>query len=146
MAKSNLLRPLQPGEDVERFQTVQTELQQVIAQVLALGNPNENTSNINARINNDQVGAIVEGFDFNMVEVEIQDDDLGDIDNRVISDAEFSMTMSSMNVDQRNLMNTITTKINTEIRHQEPPNDTMKLFVTGGAGSGKTFTLKAIVE
>lgn len=57
-----------------------------------------------------------------MAEFEIQDDDLRDIENRVISDAEFLTMMSSMHLDQRHLIYTIKTKINADIKQQEPPN------------------------
>ncbi|CAG4975778.1 unnamed protein product [Parnassius apollo] len=71
---------------VENFQNFWTELQQVYAQVLALGNLNEGISNEDVEKNGDPLGPITEGSDPSIADVEIQGNDKVDTGNHEISD------------------------------------------------------------
>lgn len=71
------------------------------------------------------------------------DDDNNDDNNVRPCDDDFRASLTKMNVGQRDLFKFITQSISDQIGRSV---ERVKLFVTGGAGTGKTFTLKLIKE
>lgn len=147
MAQRNRLRPFH-GDSVEQFQYIERELQQVIGQVLALAEPAAfNDGNEQAVHNENQnVGAIVDGYDPGMADVDIEIEDVGEEMRLNITDEDFHAMVGSMNVEQKEIFDEVTKQIRYEVTNQCDLNIPLKLFVTGGAGSGKSFVLKTIVH
>lgn len=58
-----------------------------------------------------------------------------------MNDQEFDTARNAMNVEQRNLFNRLTSSIQNQL--QGSP-DREYIFITGGAGTGKSFTLKVL--
>ena len=56
---------------------------------------------------------------------------------------DFTSVKAKMNLGQRELFQYITSKIRCQLNGKDSQ---IKLFITGGAGTGKTFTLKLLVE
>lgn len=54
--------------------------------------------------------------------------------------------VASMNVEQKKIFDEVTKRIRMEVTDQPTTNAPLKLFVTGGAGSGKSFVLKTLVQ
>ncbi|PZC79192.1 hypothetical protein B5X24_HaOG216756 [Helicoverpa armigera] len=147
MAQRDRLRPFH-GDSVEQFQFIERELQQVIGQVLALAEPPAiNDFNVQETENHD-VGAIVDGYDPGMADVDIEVEEVEESIHVNITDAEFHSMVSSMNVEQKNIYDKITTRIRDEVINTTSTSENLplKLFITGGAGSGKSFVLKTLVH
>jgi hypothetical protein len=60
-----------------------------------------------------------------------------------MSDEQFQAARQSLNINQRELYNKITLSIQQQLNGSE---ERVKFFVTGGAGTGKSFTLKTLRE
>ncbi|KAI8423307.1 hypothetical protein MSG28_014329 [Choristoneura fumiferana] len=148
MAHRHELRPFH-GDSVEQFQYIERELQQVIGQVLALADNSQfddaNGNDRDKNADNHNIGAIVDGYDPRVADVDIEIEEVGDELHINITDEEFHAMVSSMNVDQRRIFDEVTKRIRNEITKTNE-NVPLKLFVTGGAGCGKTFVLKTIVQ
>jgi hypothetical protein len=74
----------------------------------------------------------------------VEFDDNGDhgADKRM-TDEEFELTCSKLNSGQKELSDYVTQSI---VRQDEGSSERIRLFVTGGAGTGKTFTLNQLKE
>lgn len=75
MAQRHRLSPFH-GDTVEQFQHIERELQQVIGQVLALAEPHSNDEEFGP-VNHD-VGAVVDGYDPRMADVDIEVEEVED--------------------------------------------------------------------
>jgi len=140
-AKCHLLRPLRRGQNIEQFQFVERELQEVIAQIVAFDNDDINAQSTVR--NEDRARCIIEEYDDNNIDIDLHDEP----DNQayhVISAEEFEKNVRNMNIEQSHLFSTITNHIKQEIQGQI--NEPLRLFITGGAGCGKTFLLKMIEQ
>ena len=70
---------------------------------------------------------------------------MADIDMEV-GDEEFTTMVGSLNVEQRRLFDEVTERIDQETGEQSDASGPLKLFISGAAGTGKTFVLKAIAH
>lgn len=117
-AKYHLLRPLQNGETFQEFQYVERELHQVISQVLAL-NANESHEprgpNDNPVEHNDQMNAIVEGYEPGFLDIIVEDDGADSREEPVITAKEFSECVRSMNIEQKRLFEKTTKTIKDDL-------------------------------
>lgn len=147
MEQRNLLRPFH-GDSVEQFQFIERELQQVIGQVLALAEPPLLNNFNGQQTENFDVGAIVEGYDPRMADadVDIEGEEVEESSHINITDAEFHHMVRSMNLEQKKIYDEVTKRIRDEVINEANTNVPLKLFVTGGAGSGKSFVLKTLVH
>ncbi|KAH9639682.1 hypothetical protein HF086_002508 [Spodoptera exigua] len=147
MEQRNLLRPFH-GDSVEQFQFIERELQQVIGQVLALAEPPLLNNFNGQQTENFDVGAIVEGYDPRMADadVDIEGEEVEESSHINITDAEFHHIVRSMNLEQKKIYDEVTKRIRDEVINEANTNVPLKLFVTGGAGSGKSFILKTLVH
>lgn len=85
---------------------------------------------------------MVEGLcDYN-VDLDFHDEP-NEIDH-AISDEEFNNNVRSMNIEQSHLFRKITNHIKQDLQNQNI--EALRLFITGGAGCGKTFLLKMIEQ
>ncbi|KAG5674477.1 hypothetical protein PVAND_004445 [Polypedilum vanderplanki] len=60
---------------------------------------------------------------------------------QIMTDEQFEIVRNALNVQQRDLFNLVTRSIQQQMAGS---NERLKLFVTGGAGVGKTFTFNAL--
>ncbi|XP_043270504.1 ATP-dependent DNA helicase PIF1-like [Venturia canescens] len=132
-----------------QFQYIERELNQVIAQAIALGvneshGPKELNDNPVER--NDQLNAIVEGYEHGLLDVDMQDDSADNAEEPVLTNEQFLECVRSMNIEQKQLFQKISNTIQDDLGKNPMLSDTLKLFFTGGAGCGKTFLLKMIVH
>jgi len=135
-AKRHLLRPLSREQNIEQCQFVERELQEVIAQIIAFDDDNTNAQSTIR--NEDRVRCIMDEYNNNNIDLDLHDEP--NETDRVISAEEFEQNVRNMNIEQSNLFNTITNHIKQDIRGQiiQP----LRLFITGGAGCGKTVSFK----
>ncbi|KAL4718106.1 hypothetical protein ACJJTC_002398 [Scirpophaga incertulas] len=82
------------------------------------------------------VGAIIEGYDPRIADVDIEVEDVEAVIHVNITDEEFHSMVASMNIEQK-IFDEVTKRIRMEVTNQLNTNAPLKLFVTGGAGSGK---------
>ena len=80
-----------------------------------------------------------------MADTNMEVDDACDKSHFVITDEEFITMARSMNVEQTSLFYEVHRRIQQEII-QSDLSSPLKLFISGAAGSGKTFLLKAIAH
>ena len=73
-------------------------------------------------------------------ENEEQEEELPD---KSMTNYEFADAKAKMNLDQRELFQYITSSIQEQLKGKD---SVVKIFITGGAGTGKTFTLKILNE
>lgn len=134
-AKRNLIRPLQEGSNAEEMARWEHEIQLAISRVVA-----ENLANVALASNeNDSIiqNQIFINEDEGIVVEEVEESEL-----RSMTDEQYAAAVQSMNVCQRQLFRTISERLSSTNCEEEP----LRVFVTGGAGTGKTFTLKLVVE
>jgi len=110
-AKRHLLRPLCRGQNIEQFQFVERELQE-IAQIIAF---DDNTNAQSTVRNEDRVHCIMDEYN-NNVDLDLHDEP--NEADRVISAEEFEQNVRNMNIEQSNLFNTITNHIKQDIQRQ----------------------------
>lgn len=143
ITQQHLLRPLQPGQNVEEFRNIELELQTVLRQIAALEIPEQQNCEDDA---DDIVRAAFDGCEPHVGGIDIRDNEENPTD-QILSEDEYQNNVRCMNVEQRLLFTSIRDRIRQELENEaNVTDDTLKLFVTGGAGSGKTFILKMIVE
>ncbi|XP_013140257.1 PREDICTED: uncharacterized protein LOC106104649 [Papilio polytes] len=125
------LRPLQDNISAEQFGHTELIIQQAVAQATAL-NAARDTDVGNAPI---CVGEQIIHEDDNFCE---------DMEERAdMSDELFLRNIRGLNIQQRDLFQQISATIENDLQGLE---NQLLLFITGGAGSGKTFLLRLIVE
>jgi len=129
------LRPLLGKLTTEEFAHVEQTIQQVLAQAVAFNVVREALNEVN---NDEPVihadeQIIYDPDDFCLAENEIAG----------IPDDVYVAGVRSLNVQQKELFSEVTTAIEKDIRSDEIQ---MLQFITGGAGIGKSFTLKLLVE
>lgn len=126
------LRPLQAGVSAEEFSHAELIIQQAVAHATALNAARE-TDGGNAPVL--CVGEHIIRDDDNFCE---------DVEERAImSDECFLGSIRGLNIQQKDLFQKVSTAIENDLHGQESQ---LLLFITGGAGSGKSFLLKLIVE
>lgn len=116
MAQRDELRPFH-GDSVEQFQYIERELQQVIGQVLALAEPTafNEANDQEVHTENQNVGAIVDGYDPRMADVEIEVEDVGEEIHVNVTDEEFHVMVCNMNMEQKKIFDVITKQIRHEV-------------------------------
>ncbi|KAF6215915.1 hypothetical protein GE061_000250 [Apolygus lucorum] len=138
LRRQNELRPLKGNLSAEQFAHMEAVIQQAIAQAVAL-----NTG----RLPND-----AEPRNFLIPNLapdeEILINDPNDfceepIPTSVMPDDVYLTSVQHLNIQQKNLFHTVSSSIEKDIAKQD---NQLLLFITGGAGSGKSFLLKLIVE
>ncbi|KAF9817320.1 hypothetical protein SFRURICE_010779 [Spodoptera frugiperda] len=137
LRRQSELRPLLPDLSVEQFAHAEQVIQQALVQAVALDivnqndNPTEHNVNIYAE---DQINVY-------------NHDDFIDENNdpTAMPDEVFVSGIRSLNVQQKDLMKQVSDAIERDIRCNDGLQPLL-LFITGGAGSGKSFLLKLIVE
>lgn len=99
MAQRHRLRPFH-GDTVEQFQHIERELLQVIGQVLTLTEPPVFIYSNDQEFDpvNQDVGAIVDGYDPRMADVDIELEEVEDAMHFKITDEEFHSMVASMNI------------------------------------------------
>ncbi|KAH9642039.1 hypothetical protein HF086_008726 [Spodoptera exigua] len=126
------LRPLLGNISAEQFAHAEQIIQQALAQVTALNAARE------THVNNAPVlcaGEQIVNRDETFCE------DMGE--RALMSDELFLSSIRGLNIQQRNLFQKVSLAIENDLHGQESQ---LLLFITGGAGSGKSFLLKLIVE
>ncbi|CAH2107698.1 unnamed protein product [Euphydryas editha] len=126
------LRPLQGNVSAEQFNHAELIIQQAVAHATALNAARETD------VGNAPMLCVGEQI--------INDDDnfCEDMEERsVMSDECFLGSIRGLNIQQKDLFQKVTTAIENDLHSQESQ---LLLFITGGAGSGKSFLLKLIVE
>ncbi|CAK1580723.1 unnamed protein product [Parnassius mnemosyne] len=126
------LRPLQGDISAEQFGHAELIIQQAVAQATALNAARETD------IGNASMLCVGEKI--------LHDDDnfCEDMEERaVISDELFLGSIRGLNIQQKELFQKVSTAIDNDLHGQESQ---LLHFITGGAGSGKSFLLKLIVE
>ncbi|CAG4993919.1 unnamed protein product [Parnassius apollo] len=126
------LRPLQGDISSEQIGHAELIIQQAVAQATALNAARETD------IGNASMLCVGEKI--------LHDDDnfCEDMEERaVISDELFLGSIRGLNIQQKELFQKVSTAIENDLHGQESQ---LLLFITGGAGSGKSFLLKLIVE
>ncbi|KAF9409708.1 hypothetical protein HW555_010998, partial [Spodoptera exigua] len=126
------LRPLLGNISAEQFAHAEQIIQQALAQVTALNAARE------THVNNASVlcaGEQIVNRDETFCE------DMGE--RALMSGELFLSSIRGLNIQQRNLFQKVSLAIENDLHGQESQ---LLLFITGGAGSGKSFLLKLIVE
>ncbi|KAL4718103.1 hypothetical protein ACJJTC_002395 [Scirpophaga incertulas] len=77
-----------------------------------------------------------QGYDPRIADVDIEVEDVEAVIHVNITDEEFHSMVASMNIEQK-IFDEVTKRIRMEVTNQLNTNAPLKLFVTGGAGSGK---------
>ncbi|XP_015120587.1 uncharacterized protein LOC107043555 [Diachasma alloeum] len=147
IAQQHLLRPLQPGQNIQEFRNIEQELQTVLRQIAALDMPDEQNDENQQGHSYDVVRGMFDECNPEIGNIEIADNE--DPEDRDMSEDDYLHNIRSMNVEQRRLFTTIRDRIRQELNNgndESSDNEPLKLFVTEGPGSGKTFLLKMIVE
>lgn len=135
-AKKDQLRPLQGGFDAETMIRWENEIQQAISRIVA--------ENLVGGIVDKYNGDLNDNFDHGLLDDgdHILIDDFGDDPTDIgMPDDEFETAVASLNMSQRQLFQNISRKL---LGLSNP--DALLVFITGGAGTGKTFTLKIMTE
>ncbi|PZC74948.1 hypothetical protein B5X24_HaOG206881 [Helicoverpa armigera] len=130
MRRQGDLRPLQGNISAEEFSYAERMIQQAVAQVTALNAARENDGGDVPTV---CVGEQIVNEDFC--------EDVGE--QTVMSDELFLRSIRGLNIQQKDLFQSISAGIEKDLEGLESQ---LLLFITGGAGSGKTFLLKLIVE
>ncbi|CAH2096670.1 unnamed protein product [Euphydryas editha] len=132
-------RPLHEGFDAEGMAKVEVEIQQAISRIVAenLAAGGEGQQNIDINFDNDH-----QPIDCLLDDVEqIIIDEFQEPNDVSMSDIQFETAVTLLNFSQRHLFQSISQKL------LDPTNQgQLLIFVTGGAGTGKTFTLKVMTE
>ncbi|KAH9632989.1 hypothetical protein HF086_000349 [Spodoptera exigua] len=126
------LRPLLGNISAEQFAHAEQIIQQALAQVTALNAARE------THVNNASVlcaGEQIVNRDETFCE------DMGE--RALMSGELFLSSIRGLNIQQRNLFQKVSLAIENDLHGQD---NQLLLFITGGAGSGKSFLLKLIVE
>ncbi|KAG7299154.1 hypothetical protein JYU34_017689 [Plutella xylostella] len=140
LRRQSELRPLLHNLSVEQFAHAEQIIQQALVQAVALNTVNDDRSTNDPREHNiniyaeDQINVYAD-----------QDDFIDNNDSTAMPDEVFVNGIRSLNVQQKDLLKQVSDSIDKDIRldeNQQP----LLLFITGGAGSGKSFILKLIVE
>ncbi|KAF6209325.1 hypothetical protein GE061_015072 [Apolygus lucorum] len=138
LRRQNELRPLLGNLSAEQFAHMEAVIQQALAQAVALNTgrlPND------AEPSNCQIPNLAP-------DEEILINDPNDfceepIPTSVMPDDVYVTSVQHLNIQQKNLFHTVSASIEKDIAKQD---NQLLLFITGGAGSGKSFLLKLIVE
>ncbi|CAB3226547.1 unnamed protein product [Arctia plantaginis] len=125
-------RPLHGNVSAEEFAHAEQMIQQALAQAVAL-NAARNTHDVDAPL-------ICGGEQI----VNNDDNYCEDVCERsAMPDEVFLGNIRSLNVQQRDLFQKVSAAVEMDLQGQEGQ---LLLFITGGAGSGKSFVLKLLVE
>ncbi|CAG9094543.1 unnamed protein product [Plutella xylostella] len=130
------LRPLLNDLSSEEFAHAEQVIQQALAQAAALnaGQVMQADDTRNEPLMCADEHILINGHD----------DYCDDIDERgAMTDDIFFVNIRGLNVEQNHLFQKITQAIQNDLNGNE---DRLLLFITGGAGSGKSFLLKLLVE
>ncbi|KAF6214546.1 hypothetical protein GE061_009289 [Apolygus lucorum] len=138
LRRQNELRPLLGNLSAEQFAHMEAVIQQALAQAVALNTgrlPND------AEPSNFQIPNLAP-------DEEILMNDPNDfceepIPTSVMPDDVYLTSVQHLNIQQKNLFRNVSAAIEKDIAKQD---NQLLLFITGGAGSGKSFLLKLIVE
>lgn len=134
--KRNLLRPLQEGTDVESFVSWEIEIQNAISRVVA-----ENMA-AESIFQNTDGNEMIDPIE-RVIAADVYIDDFEDAPTDIVmSDDQYQASVTALNIQQRQLFNKVANKLLQNVDVDE----SLRIFVTGGAGSGKTFVLKLLVE
>ncbi|GBP44041.1 hypothetical protein EVAR_85195_1 [Eumeta japonica] len=76
--------------------------------------------------------------------VENEDVEEAEMPETDMTNEQFQAVQQALNVEQRELYNTITASI--QRQQQDESGAKLRYFITGGAGTGKSFTLKTLRE
>ncbi|CAH1645765.1 unnamed protein product [Spodoptera littoralis] len=134
------LRPLNQNQSAEQFAHAEVVIQQALAQAVALNAFNTEASE---RITREPANIYAD----DQIELHNEDDDFDDNDNNptVMPDDVFLDGIQRLNIQQKDLMKRVSETIQKNLQ-DDPAYQPLLLFITGGAGSGKSFLLKLIVE
>ncbi|KAF9800375.1 hypothetical protein SFRURICE_015885 [Spodoptera frugiperda] len=137
LRRQSELRPLLPDLSVEQFAHAEQVIQQALVQAVALDivNQNDNPTEHNVNIYAEDQINVYNHYDF------IDENN----DPTAMPDEVFVSRIRSLNVQQKDLMKQVSDAIERDIRCNDDLQPLL-LFITGGAGSGKSFLLKLIVE
>ena len=138
-AKRNQLKPI-TNMSVEEFSTFEREIHGSVRRIVA-EQVVENVITDIENIPNDQNVNI----DHNIIssiqsQHHVVENDLSEIEKDRMTNEQYTNAVSSLNCQQKKLFTTVAKAIANDKSPQ------VRTFVTGGAGSGKTYTLKLIVE
>ncbi|KAF6215909.1 hypothetical protein GE061_000244 [Apolygus lucorum] len=143
LRRQNELRPLLGNLSAEQFAYMEAVIQQTIAQAVALNTgrlPND------AEPSNFQIPNLAPDKEKEWKEEEGNDpNDFCEepIPTSVMPDDVYHTSVQHLNIQQKNLFRNVSAAIEKDIAKQD---NQLLLFITGGAGSGKSFLLKLIVE
>ncbi|KAL0892661.1 hypothetical protein ABMA27_014384 [Loxostege sticticalis] len=138
LAKRGLLRPLHSRYDNELLSRWENEIQDALRRLAA-----EQAADLcaNVSVTNHQTSILQPPFH----DIVIQEDDFEDnVVVNTMSDEDFLRGVNSLNHDQKQLFAKVSDKLRTNTTNDQQR--TLLMFITGGAGSGKSFTLKLLVE
>ncbi|XP_047993596.1 ATP-dependent DNA helicase PIF1-like [Leguminivora glycinivorella] len=129
------LRPLQRNVSVEEFAHAEQVIQQALVQAVALNAARDTHNN-----NDDPPPVICDG------EQIMNDDDnyCEDVsETSAMPDDVFLGNIRGLNVQQKDLFQKVSVAVEKDLQGEE---EQLLMFITGGAGSGKSFVLKLLVE
>ncbi len=132
--KCEHLKPTRPHINVEQFATIELELNEAIRKIVAKNLANNLQQNIPQEQNVNDNDILITVTD------DISEDDLQQLQNNKTEDRFFEKAVQSLNIQQKSLFSIVSEKLLNDDREQ------VLMFITGGAGSGKTFTLKLLAE
>lgn len=128
------------ANSVEAFEAKKEQLQAILAELGPFRQFAQELDNAIQHIQMFSNQSVCEEFINQDLEIELPDETT----DHTMTDQQFEEYQRLLNVDQRRLFNYITEQIRREIPDKNC--SPLFLFVTGTAGSGKSFTLKLIVE
>ncbi|KAL0868792.1 hypothetical protein ABMA27_008224 [Loxostege sticticalis] len=144
LRRKDELRPLLTNVSSEDFAHAEQVIQQALAQATALNVARETRCENVTRetgfenIRDDQIINADEHI------YQYQDDYCEDVEERgAMTDDIFLNNIRGLNIQQKNLFQRISTAIEKDLHGDD---EKLLLFITGGAGSGKSFVLKLLVE
>lgn len=141
-AKSNQLKPIS-GMSIEDFSNIEREIHDNVRKIVA-EKVAQNLTQVRD-VNNDETNVPDVNIDHDIIssiqsEHHIDEADLVDMEEDRMTDHQYTTAVSILNIQQKALFSKIAKVVSNDSSPQ------VLTFVTGGAGSGKTFTLKLIVE
>lgn len=141
MNKRHLLRPLKHGYNTGTMSRWEEEIQEAISHLVA-----ENAAtNLIERDENNDILVPLEGNNDDDILLNQGEQEEGIEENesdKRFSDEEYNRALSSLNIQQKQLFRQASQKLLSDDSQNQP----LRMFVSGGAGTRKIFTLKLIVE
>ncbi|XP_045778745.1 uncharacterized protein LOC123876493 [Maniola jurtina] len=139
LAKRNTLRPLQRNCSIELMNRWEEEIQDAIRRVTVENAAELCVNNVNTDLEQPN---ILDPETHIYMDIPDVDNNVTDPIDTVMADEDFLREVQRLNIDQRRLFSLISQKLGNDCTNTSA----LRLFITGGAGSGKSFTLKLLVE